>query len=50
MDNCRAVADAAPRGRALLIPGASHNAANIARPAFIKPFIEFFTAGSVKTA
>lgn len=42
MDNCRAVADVTPRGRALLIPRSSHNAANIARPDFVRPFAEFF--------
>ncbi|MEU0555988.1 alpha/beta hydrolase [Dactylosporangium sp. NPDC006015] len=50
MENCQAVADAAPRGRALLIPGASHNSANVARPAFVRPFAEFFAAGSFKRA
>ncbi|MFG2041786.1 alpha/beta fold hydrolase [Dactylosporangium sp. NPDC048998] len=47
--NCRAVADAVPRGRAIVIKGAAHNAANIARPSFVRPFAEFF-AGSLATA
>ena len=37
-ENCRAVADAIPRGRAIVIPRASHNAANIARDRFVEPF------------
>ncbi|MFF5228696.1 alpha/beta fold hydrolase [Dactylosporangium sp. NPDC000521] len=49
MENCRAIADAAPRARAMLIPGASHNTANVARPAFVRPFAEFFAAGSLKS-
>lgn len=40
--NCRAVADAIPRGRAVVIPGAPHNAANVAREAFVRPFASFF--------
>lgn len=43
MENCEAVAAAVPRGRALLIPGAPHNAANVARPGFVRPFADFFT-------
>ena len=39
--NCEAVAAALPRGRALVLKG-SHNAANIARPAFVRPFADFF--------
>lgn len=39
--NCAAVAAAIPRGRALVLKG-SHNAANIARPAFVRPFADFF--------
>jgi len=46
--NCEAVADAIPRGRALVLKG-SHNAANIARPAFVRPFADFF-AGQGATA
>lgn len=49
MDNCRAVAGVTPRGRAVLIPRSSHNAANIARPEFVRPFAEFF-AGSLTAA
>ncbi|GGM60841.1 alpha/beta fold hydrolase [Dactylosporangium sucinum] len=41
-DNCRAVAAAVPRGRAIVIPGSSHNAANVARPRFVAPFAAFF--------
>lgn len=39
--NCQAVAAAIPRGRSLVLKG-SHNAANIARPAFVRPFADFF--------
>ena len=49
MENCQAIADVTPRGRALLIPKSSHNAANVARPGFVRPFADFF-AGSLKTA
>jgi pimeloyl-ACP methyl ester carboxylesterase len=45
-ENCRAVAEAVPRGRAIVIPRASHNAANIARESFVEPFATFF-AGSL---
>jgi pimeloyl-ACP methyl ester carboxylesterase len=47
--NCKAVADAIPRGRAIVIPRSSHNAANIARKGFVRPFATFF-AGSLATA
>lgn len=40
-ENCRAVADAIPRGRAIVIPRSSHNAANVARPGFVRPFASF---------
>ncbi|WP_327011070.1 alpha/beta hydrolase [Dactylosporangium sp. NBC_01737] len=49
MQNCQAIADVTPRGRALLIPRSSHNAANIAREGFVRPFADFF-AGSLKAA
>jgi pimeloyl-ACP methyl ester carboxylesterase len=48
-ENCRAVADAIPRGRALVIARASHNSANIARAGFVRPFATFF-AGALATA
>jgi pimeloyl-ACP methyl ester carboxylesterase len=38
---CEALAAALPRARAITIPGAGHNAANIARPGFVRPFAEF---------
>jgi pimeloyl-ACP methyl ester carboxylesterase len=41
--NCEAIAAVVPRGRALLIPRAPHNAANVARPYFVRPFVDFFT-------
>jgi pimeloyl-ACP methyl ester carboxylesterase len=47
-ENCRAVANAVPRGQAIVIPRASHNAANIARKGFVEPFANFF-AGSLAT-
>lgn len=48
--NCEAVAAAIPRGRALVLKG-SHNAANIARPAFVRPFADFFAGvGAFPTA
>lgn len=34
-----------PAGRSLRISKASHNSANIARPAFVAPFTDFFAAG-----
>ncbi|MEV4508418.1 alpha/beta fold hydrolase [Dactylosporangium sp. NPDC049525] len=49
MQNCQAIADVTPRGRAMLIPRSSHNAANVAREGFVKPFADFF-AGSLKAA
>ena len=45
-ENCRALAEAVPRGRAIVIPRASHNAANVARESFVEPFAMFF-AGSL---
>ena len=48
-ENCQAVADAIPRGRAIVIPRASHNAANVARDSFVTPFATFF-AGTLATA
>lgn len=48
-ENCEAVADAIPRGRAIVIARASHNSANIARKSFVQPFKAFF-AGSLATA
>jgi pimeloyl-ACP methyl ester carboxylesterase len=50
MQNCEAIAGVTPRGRALLIPKSSHNAANIARADFVRPFADFFAAGSLKAA
>ena len=47
--NCRAVADAIPGGRALVIPRSSHNAANTAGKGFVRPFAAFFE-GSLATA
>ncbi len=49
LQNCRAIADVAPRGRAVRIPGSSHNAANIARAGFVRPFADFF-AGALNKA
>jgi len=40
--NCKDLAAAIPRGRAIVIPNASHNAANIARKGFVEPFAGFF--------
>jgi hypothetical protein len=48
-ENCRAVADAIPRGRAIVIPRSSHNSANVARARFVEPFATFF-AGTLATA
>lgn len=42
---CDRLAAVIPAGRSLRISKASHNSANIARPAFVAPFIEFFAAG-----
>jgi pimeloyl-ACP methyl ester carboxylesterase len=36
-----ALAAALPHARSVRIPGASHNAVNVARPAFVAPFAEF---------
>ncbi|MET7399057.1 alpha/beta hydrolase [Dactylosporangium sp. NPDC005572] len=49
-EHCAAVAAVVPRGRAIVIPGASHNAANIARPAFVAPFAEFFGSAAATTS
>lgn len=40
--NCEALAAAIPGGRSLVVKG-SHNAPNIASPAFVRPFADFFT-------
>lgn len=42
---CGALAAAIPRAKALALPRMSHNAANIARPAFARPFAEFLVEG-----
>lgn len=42
--HCAALADAVPRARVVVLPGASHNAANVARPAFVQPFADFLAA------
>lgn len=39
---CAALADAIPRARTIVLPRASHNAANIGSKAFARPFVEFF--------
>lgn len=39
---CHALAAVMPKATALVMPRMSHNAANIARPAFVRPFAEFF--------
>lgn len=41
---CDALAAALPHARSLRIAGASHNAMNVARPAFVAPFAEFLAA------
>ena len=46
--NCEDVVAAIPRGQAIVIPGGSHNSANIARKSFVEPFATFF-AGSHAT-
>jgi pimeloyl-ACP methyl ester carboxylesterase len=46
-ENCAALAEAIPRGRALVLPQMSHNAANVAAPDFVAPFRDFF-AGAVR--
>ncbi len=48
-ENSQALADVIPRGRAIVIPRASHNSANIARKKFVEPFRTFF-AGSFAAA
>ncbi|BDZ45478.1 alpha/beta fold hydrolase [Naasia aerilata] len=40
-DTCRKLAAALPHARALRIPRSGHNAANIARPDFVRPFAQF---------
>jgi hypothetical protein len=47
--NCQAVADAIPGGRALVIPRSSRNTANIAQKGFVGLFAAFFE-GSLATA
>ncbi len=44
--NCEALAEAIPHGRSIVIPRASHNAANIAGVRFVEPFTTFL-AGSL---
>jgi pimeloyl-ACP methyl ester carboxylesterase len=41
---CDALAGALPQARSVRIPGASHNAVNVARLAFVAPFAEFLAA------
>ena len=41
-ENCAALAEAIPRGRALVLPRMAHNAANVASPDFVAPFRDFF--------
>jgi pimeloyl-ACP methyl ester carboxylesterase len=40
---CDSLAAAIPRARAVVIPRSSHNAANIARQGFVRPFASFFS-------
>ncbi len=42
-DVCDALVAAVPRATTMRIPRASHNAMNIARPAFVEPFATFLT-------
>lgn len=42
---CDALAAAIPGARHIVIPKAAHNAANIAGPAFVEPFAQFFDQG-----
>ncbi|SDR90595.1 Pimeloyl-ACP methyl ester carboxylesterase [Friedmanniella luteola] len=49
-ENCAALAAAIPGGRAVVLPGCSHNAANIARPSFVRPFADFLGAPVSATA
>lgn len=42
---CDALAAAIPGARQIVIPKAAHNAANIAGPAFVEPFAQFFDQG-----
>jgi pimeloyl-ACP methyl ester carboxylesterase len=44
-DTCHALAEALPHARALEIPRASHNTANIAPERFTTPLIDFFAHG-----
>ena len=48
-ENCQAIAAAVPRGRAIVIPKSSHNAANIARKGFVEPFANFFAGSLAKS-
>lgn len=48
-ENCQALAAAIQRGRALVLTG-SHNAANIARPAFVRPVADFFAGQGANAA
>jgi pimeloyl-ACP methyl ester carboxylesterase len=41
---CDALADALPRARSVRVPGASHNAVNVARPAFVAIFADLLAA------
>jgi pimeloyl-ACP methyl ester carboxylesterase len=41
---CDALAAALPHARSVRIAGASHNAMNVARPAFVEPFADFLAA------
>jgi pimeloyl-ACP methyl ester carboxylesterase len=44
-ENCRALAEVVPRGQALIVPGAAHDAATLAHNEFVRP-ISRFLAGS----
>jgi pimeloyl-ACP methyl ester carboxylesterase len=46
---CESLADAIPGARAVAIPRSAHNAANIARSGFVRPFTTFFS-GSLAPA
>jgi pimeloyl-ACP methyl ester carboxylesterase len=46
---CDLLAAALPRARAIAVPRASHNAANVARARFVRPFADFF-AGTLAPA
>lgn len=48
-ENCRAVAEAVPHGQAIIIPGAAHDAPEVAHNEFVQPISRFLAGSPITT-